>query len=202
MTQAQPAASATEDGSITLLVAPLDSADAESACADLSGGGSPTRTDLLSVALSRSPDERLDAWNAHAGPEQPANHAIVAAGEESRSAAASADGGPAVSAGPLTIQTVADAGSPVDLGVVVTEQLAAWDGDGNRSVVCFHSLTDLIERLGDPRAFRFLHVLVGRLRTFGADAHFHVDPSAHDDGTIDRLAELVDDVVEAPDGAE
>lgn len=183
------------DGTVELLLAAPGSAASDGACVSLSTAEGATDIRLLTVAFDRSPDECLTAWSAHAGGERPAEFTILTAGECARSAAA-VDGDVALSAGGLSIETVEDPGSPVDLGVAITEHLAERSGGGSRPVVCFHTLTDLLEHLAEPRAVRFLHALVGRLRKHGADAHFHLDPAAHDDATVERLAELVDDVVE------
>jgi hypothetical protein len=42
------------------------------------------------------------------------------------------------------------------------------------------------------QAFRFLHVVTDRLADADAMAHFHVDPGAHDDETIETLTSLFD----------
>lgn len=89
---------------------------------------------------------------------------------------------------------------PVDLtglGITVSERLTDWGGN---SLLIFESLTVLLEHVELKRVFRFLHVLVNRVKATGAVAHYHLDPSAHDDRTIATLTSLFDTVVAYEDG--
>jgi hypothetical protein len=52
--------------------------------------------------------------------------------------------------------------------------------------------------VNEQSAVQFLHLLVQRLEKAEAVAHFHLDPSAHDEATIETITELVD-TVERPE---
>jgi hypothetical protein len=86
--------------------------------------------------------------------------------------------------------------APTDLtglGITVGKCLRATE-DGPTHV-CFDSLTATLEFAEEPTAFEFLHVLGGQLYEHGAVGHFHVNPAAHDDRTIERAKSLVDAMV-------
>jgi len=93
--------------------------------------------------------------------------------------------------------------SPRDLvGLWVTislyvEELAAR---GERTTLCFDSLTALLESVTSERAYRFVRLLLGRLRRANAASHFHLDPDGIDSGTVANFRSLFDDTL--PDSAE
>ncbi|MFB6156223.1 MAG: hypothetical protein ABEJ34_00065 [Haloferacaceae archaeon] len=93
----------------------------------------------------------------------------------------------------VDVRTVADPGNLTRLGVALTEALAAVEG--TRPVLCFHSLSVLLQYAGPDRVYRFLSVLKTHLDAAGATAHFHLDPSTHDDRTVEAFRTLFDDVV-------
>ncbi len=70
-----------------------------------------------------------------------------------------------------------------------------WAKNQNQTVICFHSLTALIQYADLQRVFRFLHVLTARIDLIDAVAHFHMDPGAHDAQTRNTLVQLFDAVI-------
>ena len=64
----------------------------------------------------------------------------------------------------------------------------------------FESLNTLLAHIELKRVFRFLHVLVNRVKSTGATAHYHLDPSAHEDSTVATLTSLFDTVVAHEEG--
>jgi hypothetical protein len=86
------------------------------------------------------------------------------------------------------------------LGIQISEILQQWQNNDNRSVACFHSLTALLQYSDVQTVYKFLHVLTGRFATAGVAAHFHLDPGAHDDQTINTLKSLFDGIAEFGDG--
>ena len=87
--------------------------------------------------------------------------------------------------------------SPEDLtglGITLTELLTA-DGDA-RTVVCFDSLTMLLQYVDVETAYQFLHIVTGRIHSVGATGLFHMDPTAHDDRTVAAMKSLFDAVVD------
>lgn len=189
--------SALSEATNVLLLAPaLGRAEAD-ACADLLSLTPGPELDLLCVTFTDTPDERLNAWRTHADGSVPAKMSVVTVGDQTRSAAVSANG-----TMPFVTHAVSEPANLTKLGVRVTEQLADWDGDGNRTVLDFDSLTALLQYAPRNRVFQFMHVLRGRLDSNGATAHYHMDPSVHDDQTVNTFKSLMDAVVEIDDEGE
>jgi hypothetical protein len=89
-----------------------------------------------------------------------------------------------------------------DLTGLAIEISQFLEGNRHRSAdaaICFHSLTSLLQFVDVDRAFRFLHVLVGRIEATDAVAHFHLDRTGHDTQTVGMLTTLFDAVVEPDD---
>jgi hypothetical protein len=155
--------------------------------------GSPEEMNLLLVSLSGDPDRRLDAWRRHGG--IPRKVAVLSV-EQARGAAA-ADG-TASTAGPdgSTVSTtaVSEVSDLTGIGIKVNQCLSAWEDDDVPTVVCFDSVTTLLQYVDTRRAFRFLHVLSRRVRSVGGLGHYHVDPGAHDDQTLATVEGVFSDV--------
>lgn len=193
-------ASRLDDGtSVLVLGSPLDDADEET-CHDLLAPDDPSRENVLSITFTQSPDDRLDAWRSHNGPGLPSKLGIVSVGDATRSVAGTASATPRTVSPGVSIATVPDPSNLTGLGITVSEYLSKWADNGNRTVVCFHSLSALLQFAPMERAFRFLHVLTGRVSAAGGIAHFHMDPQAHDESVVDTLVPLFDAIVEVEDG--
>lgn len=179
-----------------LLLAPTMDPPSQQGCGCLMGVTPPDETALLSVTLAEGPDERLAVWRDHVSSELPAKAVFVTAGDQIRSAAA-ADGGSAVTGpnGEVRIEAVSSPADLTGLGMKIGEVLEGFAGGDERIVFCFHSLTTLLQYVDLQKAFRFLHVVTGRLTTVNAMAHFHLDPAVHDDRQRDTLATLFDAVM-------
>jgi hypothetical protein len=184
---------------ILLLTPSLDSHDDE-ACLDLLTVNDPTEENVLSVTFTQSATDRIDLWDAHVD-ERPARTGIISVGEITRSASADTTSTQRP-VDPLTIETVSDPDDLTGLGIAVSTFLSEWGDDDNQTVACFHSLTPLLQYADLQRAFRFLHVLTGRLETSDAVAHYHMDPSAHDQQTINTLSPLFDAIVDLDEDGE
>lgn len=166
----------------------------EETCSSLLSVTSPEDAQYLSVTLDDSPDDRLDAWRANIGP-LPAETGVIAVGETTRSAAAtSAPSGPGTS--PVSVDSVADPSDLTGLAMAIGAYLDAWSDTDGTPVVCFDSITSLLFHADQDRVFRFLHSTTGRLRDLGAVAHYHLDPAAYDESTVNAFSALFDAVVE------
>lgn len=177
-------------------------------CADLLHRHSESPENLLWVTYTRGPDEKLQSWRRHSDA-TPANLGVVSVGDTMRSAAAAsaAVGGP--DAGTSSDETDGGAPNPVEavenpsdltgLGITVGQYFDAWGTDHPTSL-CFDSITVLLQYVEFETAYRFLHVLSGRVSAAGAVGHFHIDPGAHDDQTVATLRTLFDAVVTVEDG--
>ncbi|ELZ29662.1 hypothetical protein C475_01896 [Halosimplex carlsbadense 2-9-1] len=165
------------------------------ACLDLLTPDGSTDVRALSVLFTQSPGDHIDAWQRIAGG-YPARMRIVAvdadAGSNRTTEAADAD------------RAVERVGSPHNLtrlGVRVADCLDEWDGSAETVVVCFQSLTTLLQYVDVESALEFLGVVTERCAATDAVAHYHLDPQAHDEQTIAKLGALFDTVLEFDDGA-
>ena len=78
------------------------------------------------------------------------------------------------------------------IGTVITATLDDWDGE---VALCYDPVDGLLRYKSTERAFRFLHILIGRLRSAGAISHFHADPLSSDPQEINTLKPLYDATV-------
>lgn len=183
---------------ILLLASPMDTG-VDEACLDLLMVDAPSQEDVLYITFTGTMNDRLSAWRNRVDGEPPAKVGLICVGEMTRSAASHSNVSRS-SAGPVSITTISDPGDLTGIGITLNEYLSQWDGDGNRLVGCFDSLTSLLQYTDIDAAFRFLHVVTGRFTAAGAVGHYHLDPSAHDDQTVNSLIGLFDAVVELEDG--
>ncbi|WP_442905065.1 DUF7504 family protein [Haladaptatus sp. ZSTT2] len=184
--QEQSLHSTLADTANILLCTPPMSPAADDSCMELLTPPTETDVNVLWVAYSRTPDNCLTHWHQH-GNTQPADISIINVGDSVRSASAATGGG-----GPGPIQTVASAGDLTGLGIAISNVLSQWAETDAQTVVCFDSLTALLQYVEPEKAYEFLHVLTGQLFAADAIAHFHISPDAHDDQTVAMLRSLFD----------
>ena len=178
-----------------LLLSPSLSGDADGACAELMCPADPSSQNVLWVAYAGSPDAQLDRFR-ETTTQQPTNVGIVSVEDSTRSVAASnGDGG--FGAGP--VDTVSNPNDLTGVGISITEFLRRWMDNDARTVVCFDSLTAMLQYADVETAYEFLHVVVSRVYATDAVAHFHMDPGAHDRRTVAQVSSLMDAVIELDD---
>lgn len=186
-------------GSVNVLLrTPADGDPADGACTELLREGS-SEGPLLFVTLSGAPDERLATWRAHGG-EDRESVGVVTAGDTVRSTA-SRPRTPASPAPGPTVRAVPDPGDLTGIGVGISELLSELGGGDRPVSVCFHSVSTLLEHVDPQEVFRFLTVLTRRVQAAGANAHYHVDPSAHDEQVLRTLEPLFEATLAFEDGA-
>lgn len=180
-----------DDASSVLVLAPTLGSD-DGACVDLLRPSDPTSRNVLFVSFAGTPQDRLAEWIARAGG-RPAATRVVASGE-------AVEGFDADGPQPDGVDRI---GTPSDLtgiSIRVSEVLKAWAGSDARSVVCFDSITALLQYVDVETVYEFLHVLTGRLYAFDASGHFHLDPDAHSATTVAQIQTLFDAAVRVDDG--
>lgn len=188
------------DGESVLLLCPvMADADAE-ACVDLLTVDDPARENLLAVTLTSSPDDRLSMWERHADT-PPGNGLMVCLNPtfRDRPGAGSLGGERPSELGSMTVEYLADGADLTTLGVRLTTTLDEWAGDDRQTVVCFHSLTALLQFVPPARAEEFLRSLADRCRDADAVLHVHMDPNAHEAATVDRFKSVFDTVADLRD---
>jgi hypothetical protein len=182
---------------ILLLVPSMDPADDEG-CVHLLDGDSIENKNVLCVTLTDTPDDRMASWRVHME-DQPAKTAFIGVGDPARSAAAT-NGSVHDPQQAIQIESVSSPGDLTGLGMRVTQLISEWKDNENDTVLCFHTLTSLIQYVDIDRVFRFLHMLTARFDVGNTVGHFHMDPTAHDEREINTIKTLFDAVVEFRDG--
>ncbi|MDZ7701308.1 MAG: hypothetical protein U5J98_04155 [Halobacteriales archaeon] len=178
-----------DGASNVLLLGPVESSVEYDLCTTLcETGGYPRRRVL--VTTTQSADERLNALRGF--DDDPFDETtVIAVDEQIRS---SGNGDPtayAVGSETVTIETISFPRDLTRLGLLVNKHLGI-PADGPAPVVCFHTLSTLLESAPVEKVFRFLHVLQGRVRMGGARAHYHLDPDDHPDEVINTLRPIFD----------
>lgn len=182
------------DSSNVLLLAPSLSDGDDEVCRELLTISNPGDQNLLSVRLTGSADAPMQSVPGRpAG--RPERVGIISVGDTARSAGQEATPN-ARPTGPLSTETIADPRDLTRLGNTITNYIAAWEENPAPTALCFDSLTSLLHHAEFDRVFRFIHLLVGRIRQYDAFAHFHLDPGAHDDRTVDRMLHLFDGAID------
>lgn len=176
------------DAPNVLLVGELLSPAEDDLCTTLLGAARPAN--IVLVTLTQSPDERLAMCRRHLG-QFPGRTAVVNVGDPVRSGDGS--GRATGRDGSIIVESVADPTDLMRIGITISRRLAEFEGDDLPTLICFHSLTTLMQFVEDQRSiFRFIHTLRGRVRAAGAQAHYHVDGQAHDDQEVALLRPLFD----------
>jgi hypothetical protein len=174
-----------------LLLAPAIGTAARDACTDIVTGHDLSDTRVVHVTYTDSPADRYLHFEDRVG-EHPEATAVVPVGAGGVSGAR----GPEPPRDDYTVTPMSDPGDLTGLAMVTNEWLCRWASDPSPLTLCFDSLSILLQYADADRVYRFVHTLTGHLAGYGASAHFHMDPKAHDEATVARLSGLVDTVVE------
>jgi hypothetical protein len=165
------------------------------ACMELLGHDAVTDTDILRITYIESPVEWQRRWNRH-HTAQPHRCAIVNVGDSGHLAGEESDEFDADVWAHKTVENPADL---TTLGIEISELFSTMTSESagaDSTVVCFDSLTTLLQYADLRNAFRFLHVVTGRIKAAGAVGHYHLDPEAHDNQTVATIKGLFDAVVQ------
>jgi hypothetical protein len=177
------------DAANVLLAGPAGCPAEESLCSRLMAARSDAPVSVLVITVSETPSQRLSVLQSYL--EAPVERtAVVDVRNYDR--AANYD----QYEGPVDIRTVSDPRDLRRIGIVTSRILSDWEDGPGATTVCFHSLSDLLALTDDrQRLFRFLHVLRGRIQSADARAHYHLDPSQHDDESVRTFESLFDTVL-------
>lgn len=171
-----------------ILMAPSLGGQGSDVCFELLSQTPPSETNILVITFTATPQEWVDDWMDHVGV-PPVRGGIVSIGQAEGSVE-----GPAWAA-----KTVENPSDLTGIGIELSELLsgmATAAGDDEEIVVCFDSITSLLQYADLQRSFRFLHVVTGRVKTVGGVGHYHLDPEAHERQTLATLKGLFDAVVD------
>ncbi|MEF8809264.1 DUF7504 family protein, partial [Natronomonas sp.] len=158
----------------------------EEACMALSGVDDPDSVDVVFVTFTRSADQRLAAWRDHANA-PPANIGIVSV--EMGGASGGSGASTARNSGP-TVRRISDPSDLTGVGIAISEFLSAWADTDQQTVVCFDSVTALLQSVDANRVFQFLNEMTSKFEQAGVHAHFHLLPEAHETQNLSDLTSL------------
>jgi len=151
-------------------------------CVELLSATTPETT-VLWVTYTRPPSACVEAFRAV---DASGSLSVIAVGDMPTETETADD---------VTVKSVSTPDDLTGLGITLSQALSTHED----AVVCFDSLTVLLQYVDTETAYEFLNALTGHLYAADARAHFHLDPAAHDTQTVDALASLFDAIVE-PEG--
>jgi KaiC/GvpD/RAD55 family RecA-like ATPase len=171
----------------TLICAPSMSGHAGGGegCTELLHAGDTT-PDVLWVTYTRSPSACVEAVRSSSA--DVGALSVIAVGETPTAEDTSRSS--------VTVDSISTPSDLTGLGITLSQTLS----DHEDVVVCFDSLTAMLQYVEVETSYEFLHTVTGQLHAADARAHFHLDPTAHDRQTVDALASLFDAVVHVRDG--
>lgn len=162
----------------------------ETACAATTTVVEPGEALLLGVCVEGDAETLMSAW-ARAVGTGPKRAACILLGDERRGGAADCIV-PRHPGTPVVVDAVADPGDLSTLGQRITRRLADWEHVDGELVVCFDSLSALLDHVDVEAAFAFLTLLTRQVEHAGGAAHYHLDPTAVDAETVATLRPLFD----------
>jgi hypothetical protein len=183
-----PDLSGLEDVSNVLLLVPSLGNQGREACLDLLSLTAPDETNVLTVTYTNTAPEWVEYWQGRVG-QSPLRGGIVAIGQ----------GDETVDNPSWAVKTVENPTDLTGIGIELSELLSTMAkaaNDDENIAVCFDSITSLLQYADLQRAFRFLHVVTGRVKTVDGVGYYRLDPDAHDRQTLATLKGLFDAVIE------
>jgi hypothetical protein len=193
-----------ERGDNILLQSTSFEVDDSKACTDLLTLEAPAHENVLCISFTKSLDDYRAAWDQHVN-SAPGSAAFLDVTAETRSTATVTNTANEPTETTSFDPTVAQITTPSDLttlGVRITERLNEWDAENSdrQTVVCFESISTLLQYTELEQTFKFLHVLTDHFTSADAIAHYHLDPTVHDEKTMSMLTQVFDAVCAFEDG--
>lgn len=96
----------------------------------------------------------------------------------------------------VTLATETAPSNLTGIGTAASDYLGNWEGTDGGPLVCIHSLTTLLQYVGTPQAFQFLHQLIEQARSADAFVHYHLTSGVHDEQTENLFRTLADAVID------
>lgn len=175
-------------GETVFVLSPALGGGSDSLCGDLLDQYPADETAVLFVSLTSSPSDRRAFMMDSIG-EHPATDSIVYTG--------GLPGGEEAAVPDSTaVRRVENPGNLTEFGVQITEALDTLRSGPEQVVVCFRSLSALLQYATPNQAFQFMQVLIDHFKQADATAHVHMNSDAHDTQTIATFTQLFDVVIE------
>lgn len=181
-----------DDGNVLLLAPSVGGAERD-ACTGMLSHHDAASTRTIHVLYMESAIERYRLVESRLS-DHPVESAVVAIG----AGGVVGERGPEPPAEHYHVQRLADPADLTRLGMALNDALGEWAAAGD-VMLCFDSLSILMQYAETERVSRFLQMLTSRLTELGASAHFHLDPAAHDEQTVTQLAQTFDSRVKVGD---
>ena len=175
---------------------PTSADDATAALVYTSSMGS---TDRCSALLSTATEETTILWVTYTTPPSDCIEQYREAGGVGSLSIIAVGDMPTDTHDDATDVAVKSVSTPDDLtglGITLSQALSTHEDP----LVCFDSLSVLLQYVDRETAYEFLNAVTGHLYAADASALFHLDPNAHDTQTVDALGSLFDAIVECEDG--
>lgn len=179
----------TEGGSVLLLG--VSGSLTDECCNTLLDVGTAANRAEISVNFPADVTDRVRLDTGTTG-RQPNKHGQITVGDVLRSTESSSPDFDA----PVATEIVEDPGNLTGIGTSVSKFCETWSTSDHRIVLCFDSITRLLENTEPEVAFQFLHTLLERLDGVDTVSHFHIDPDSHDEQLISTFSSLFDEVVD------
>ncbi|SDJ88501.1 hypothetical protein SAMN05216226_11112 [Halovenus aranensis] len=171
-----------------LLLVPSLGNQGRQACLTLLSRTPPSETNVLTVTYTDTAPDWVDLWSDNVGT-PPVRGGIVPIGQ----------GETDVDDPSWAVKSVENPSDLTGIGIQLSELLSTMAkaaDDSEEIAICFDSVTSLLQYADLQRAFRFLHVVTGRVKTVDGVGYYRLDPDAHDRQTLATLKGLFDAVVE------
>jgi hypothetical protein len=174
-----------DDATNALIMAPSDAEGERAVCGGLVSALAPVK--VLGVALRRDDAYYADLCRDFMD-EPPVDIGVVHVGGDGT--------GSAIPDGNVT--AVSEPSDLTGTGIKITNYLKEFSG-GDPTVVCFDSLTPLLQYVDIDRCYRFLDMTTRRIDQVCAVSHAHLNPNAHDDQTVETISQVFDTIIEPAD---
>jgi hypothetical protein len=174
-----------DDATNALIMSPADARGERAVCGGLLSALEPVK--VLGVALRRDDTYYAELCREFMGV-SPVDIGVVHVGGDGTGSTIPDE----------KVTAVSEPGDLTGTGIKITNYLKAFSG-GDPTVVCFDSLTPLLQYVDVDRCYRFLDLTTRRIDQVCAVSHAHLNPDAHDDQTVQAIAQVFDTVIEPAD---
>jgi len=163
----------------TLLCSQSIGTATEGCCRDLLQHGAEDGREVVWVTYTRAPEMCVDSL-----PADTPVRGVLAVGDGTHWETSVPD---------VPVEVVATPEDVTALGIKLSRLLSDGETD---LVVCFDSVTAMLQYVDRETAYTFLHTITAQLYAADATAHLHINPAAHDSETVALFASLCGAVVE------
>lgn len=184
------------DASSIFFLEPAFTPRSDGWCAKLLSSHPSQDATIIFITVTQSADDRLEAWQSHVDVELPSRVGFIDLKSSSQTTKGHSLAAADRISSEVRIERVNNPGNLTKIGVILSTYLTEWAHEGDRIILCFDSLTALLQFTELEPIYRFIREVSNILQNFDALAHYHLDPDAHDEQVVNRLMALFDAVVE------